>query len=836
LRLLQLATGPHELIDLHPNVSVVSGLDDEGRRRLIETIVGLSRGRATGPPALLEAHGVLFDLTPEMLALLDIEADDSWPVVTAADLPTAGDEPLARQRTTAQRTLAEVEARMATASEARARAEAALGASMETVDRARRAVEGSDPDAPSGIQSIDSLTALLDHAVERRRRLAEELAELAPRAAEASAERDAVEAATADVRNRRREATVRCSQVAARREQARMERDPEAAAEAERAAAVLARVEAEVEAERQAEAEVAAPTEPLAARLAEVQDRIEELDQHLAAFSPVEVDQVDHALERVRSLAVGEQVPLPEALAVADQLAALEGRLDLSVGLAEVPGELAAGRNRLDEARQALLEAERAVRSPELAREVVERLERGHADLLDAVDRADRRFAGARAQQRVEELRAAENALLAEMGFASYSDYMMGSSLFHADPAAEAALGAARVELASAEVAWRSLQAETEAELARAEVIERRRGLLEEARTLLGRSVPADAVVGELRALRVAARVPPEALRDLRHALEVGGLALDEDIDPEDLVVVADAWVAEAGQATIRERELLAERLALAEERTEVAGALDVALARAEAPTGAAAEELRQGRLDAARAEVLATEERRRAHEEAEASLAALDDEMAEAVEAEGVAAEAAAEAHQAVATAAAEGEALLVELRRIEQELEAATRAEAEADERLRLVSETDGASSPDWLAHAVATYRADEEAAAETARALAGLAAQRQQAADALASAGGSTGSARLAAGAVADEVEWYLLARLAAQRSASLGGSLPLLVDDALTGLDEEELGHVLGRLERMAEAVQVIVVTDDPLASEWALQTGVDRAALVRPQPA
>ena len=88
----------------------------------------------------------------------------------------------------------------------------------------------------------------------------------------------------------------------------------------------------------------------------------------------------------------------------------------------------------------------------------------------------------------------------------------------------------------------------------------------------------------------------------------------------------------------------------------------------------------------------------------------------------------------------------------------------------------------------------------------------------------------------GSIAEEIEWYLLARLAAQRAVCLGGSLPLLLDDALTGLDEEQLGHVLGRLERMADAVQVIVVSDDPLAASWAMLAGQDRAAVVRPQPA
>ena len=87
--------------------------------------------------------------------------------------------------------------------------------------------------------------------------------------------------------------------------------------------------------------------------------------------------------------------------------------------------------------------------------------------------------------------------------------------------------------------------------------------------------------------------------------------------------------------------------------------------------------------------------------------------------------------------------------------------------------------------------------------------------------------------AAAAIGEEVEWYLLARLAAQRSVSLAGSLPLLLDDALQGLDEPELQHVLDRLERMAEAVQVIVVSEDPTVAEWAHLAGAERAAVVRP---
>jgi uncharacterized protein YhaN len=82
----------------------------------------------------------------------------------------------------------------------------------------------------------------------------------------------------------------------------------------------------------------------------------------------------------------------------------------------------------------------------------------------------------------------------------------------------------------------------------------------------------------------------------------------------------------------------------------------------------------------------------------------------------------------------------------------------------------------------------------------------------------------------------VEWYLLARLAAQRSVSFAGSVPLLIDDALRGLESAEVRHLLDRLERMAAAVQVIYVSDDPGVAAWAEVAGPDRAAVVTPEPA
>ena len=51
-----------------------------------------------------------------------------------------------------------------------------------------------------------------------------------------------------------------------------------------------------------------------------------------------------------------------------------------------------------------------------------------------------------------------------------------------------------------------------------------------------------------------------------------------------------------------------------------------------------------------------------------------------------------------------------------------------------------------------------------------------------------------------------------------------------------LDQDQLFHVLDRLERMADTVQVIVVSDDPRVSSWAVAAGLDRAAAVEPESA
>ncbi len=840
MRLLQLSTGSGEMLDLHPNVTVVAGLDSAGRRVLVDTIQDLARGRASGAAGLLEAHGVLFDLSNEMLELLDVVADGLQPVVAAADLPTRSREPRGHDRVEAERVLAELEERLATATEDHDRRQRAVADAAGALERARRDAGEAEGGAPERIRSIDDLTRQLDAAQERRRRLLDDRAARGPEAQAAAARRAEVEESTTEVRTRHQQAAIHCSELAAQLDQARHALDPDAVATAAAAAEQLARVEAEVAEERAAAArpseEDVAGGEPPEDRLARVQDEIDALEKRLAAFGPTEVSDVANALDHLRARQDGELVPSAEAQMLAEQLAELEADLVATSGVGATSGGLAEARARLDDARHALLEAEQAARNPELDRAAVDRLELAHADVLDALEKAEGRFGGGRAQRRVESARAAEQAILDDLGFGSYSDYMMGYSLLHVDPEQEAALDAARTELAAAEDAWSLLQAQTEAELARAERMERRRLLLEEATVLLGRPVPTGEVVAELRAHRVPAVVPPELLDTLQRVLDEAGMAVgDEALDREDLIVLAEAWLEEATSAVGREQDVRRDLMALTAERDEAVAVIEAA-ARAAAAGDPSVEEEREARLHAARAALHAAEARQQAHLQAEAAVGSLGDQLAAAAEAERRAADDAAGAEAAVADAIAEADRLAADLVRMDQELEELERFERESNEHLQSLTERESAT-PEELAHEVARAEAAvaalEQELQATVAARAALEHERrgaQQLVDSLPDLREPPEE-----GSAAEEIEWYLLARLAAQRAVSLGGSLPILLDDALAGLDEDELGHVLGRLERMADAVQVIIVTDDPQASSWALVTGEDRAALVRPQP-
>ncbi|MGH9086353.1 MAG: hypothetical protein ACRDYW_12960, partial [Acidimicrobiales bacterium] len=627
MRLLQLSTGPGEILDLHPNLTVVVGLDDTGHAALVDSVAGLSRSEAVRD-GLLEAHGVLFDLEPELLSVLRIDSDGLDPVVRFGQLPSQPLSVDARELRSREQEFEALLGRIAAQVEQQSEARGRLAAATRALEEARRARKDAEAGAASRLEGVDSLTVRLDQLVEARRRGEEELGGLQRELADASSTRARVDEATGEVHHAHDLARTALAEAEAALLRLDAEIDPDADQAADDARVALQRVEAEIKAERAAEAGDRGPDAsevPARAQLEELEARARDLDRHLAVLAPVDPSRVAEALATLEGRGAGEQVPSVEAAAIADELdrigTDLGGDED---GRPELGTSLAAARARLDDARQALLEAEQAVRSPVLDRDDVNALEDAHAALLDAGDRADRRLAGGRARQRVEDLRAAEQEVLDRLGFGSYSDYVMGYSLHHTDPEQEAALDAARTELAAAEDEWTRIEAETDVALARAALLDRRRTLHEEARRLLG-GAPEGDLQAALRALRVPAVSLAAAAGRLTEALAAAGVELGgEEPDAEELALMAEAWLDEVEQSAGRHEGLARERADLEAERAAVAAQVAELDLEAAALARVDPEELRAERLASARGALAAAEERVAASRAAEEQRAAL--------------------------------------------------------------------------------------------------------------------------------------------------------------------------------------------------------------------
>jgi hypothetical protein len=836
VRLLQLATGPGELLDLHPNVTVVQGLDGDHRHRLIDAVAGLARGSGVAGGGLLEAHGVLFEPRAELLGLLDLAELDLDPIVRPGDLPAQPMTVDARELRTREEEFAGLLSRISAQAERVSIARDAVAAATTAVERARRAHADAAADAARRLAEGDELTSRVDHLTEDKRRIERERTEVEAALVIARAALAEVEARTAEVREAAARTAEAQATLEAERDRVAADRDAAAADAVERAQAELAEVLAATTAGPPAE-DVDGPR----ARAEQVAARIEALDRMIAALAPRGPDEVAAALALLRGTDSTEQVPSEEAVAVAEQLEAVARELGPDEDGATVEGSLTEARTRLNDAQQALLEAEQAARGPELARDAVRELEDAHDALQEAIGKAEGRFARASARARVTELRATEQAILDRLGFPSYAAYVMGSPTPVHDPEKQAAVHAARAELAAAEVEWRRLGAATDVALERAALLDHRRALLERARALLGGvSLPVEAIPDALRALRVPVVSVARSARRLQLALDAAGVDLgDEHLDEAELAVIADAWLVEAAAADRRRQAALDERASLEAEwlslSAEAVPALDAWNASAPALDQAGEQAEREA---AARAGLAEAENHWLASELAEERWPELVGELEGATAAATEAAEAAAGGLAEVAAARAAIEGILERERALEEEREvvravdAALRAELEAlptiapdPAELDAEIETsesrfrDAATELEAEIRALDALDADGQAVAIEIERLQDIVSAQHS--------GGAT---------EADELEWYLLARLAAQRSVSIAGSLPLLLDDALRGLDAKDVDHLLGRLERIAEAVQVIIISDDPLVADWARAAGSARAAVVRPSAA
>jgi hypothetical protein len=331
----------------------------------------------------------------------------------------------------------------------------------------------------------------------------------------------------------------------------------------------------------------------------------------------------------------------------------------------------------------------------------------------------------------------------------------------------------------------------------------------------------------------------------LKEALESAGVMMgDEDMPPALLIEIANIWLEEQGETASR-REVLGQELGELEARLPVVR--EAARIRKEAPSAEDVAEAaferaarKEAQLEEARSIVRTAEQRLDRQAQVEIDIAERKAELESATRAEEAVATALSAA-QAEADAAAEAEhAAAAERSRCEVELGAAVDAARQATNTLgelssRLTQAAKTADSGEFERAVADAQAAVDHATSSLEGARRELALIDAQLAD-LDGDGEGEGVVVSAPGvANVEDLEWYLLSRVAAQRSVSYAGSVPLVLDDALADVRGDDLVHLLSRLERMSSAVQVIVVSEDDEVASWADSVGTDRAMTLYPLP-
>jgi hypothetical protein len=105
MRVVRLGLGDARAVDLHPSVSVVTGLTERQHTALRRGFRAIGTGLSPGSAGLVEAHGLLLDTTQDDLDLLEVPATPASTVTTAAGVPGAIPDADAEHLRTAERDL-----------------------------------------------------------------------------------------------------------------------------------------------------------------------------------------------------------------------------------------------------------------------------------------------------------------------------------------------------------------------------------------------------------------------------------------------------------------------------------------------------------------------------------------------------------------------------------------------------------------------------------------------------------------------------------------------------------------------------------------------------------
>lgn len=568
--------------------------------------------------------------------------------------------------------------------------------------------------------------------------------------------------------------------------------------------------------------------EALDRRLAALRRRRVELHRLVEGLAEVDATEVAQALRALDDVPVG--TPVEGAADLADRWRDLQREHD-AIELGTTSEERAAMAE-LVRVELAAAEAEARLRQPQLTPEQIRRIEAAHADYVEASDKVERRFGGARARKHLADAELEETRVLARFGFESWVDYMLSTSKRAADPEMRrehADLEAARQEVVHCTAELDAIPGAVARRRRRAELAVRQDELSTEVAAVLGHQPVGPDVEAELRALRVAADRSRELDR-LVAALR----AVDVDpgpapVDPEDLAAAARRLLDSVAHDARRREELVT-----------AAEALDVhiaALAQARVATPVVAPELPplpdmaeppQGLLDLVAATPVhavpqgsPSEWPGRAAEEAEDGPA-LQDRPGNGL--------------QSDPRDLAEAEAFNAEtppwLDRVVTPSLSPPPPSDEPAQPLEPVEPALAGAGPLDAEGRSSEVQADEVQAGE-------VQAGEVQAGTVLAPVGhvetaGDAGEAPpepVDRQAVVDDVIWRAMVRIDACRSEGPAGFLPVVFDDPFPGLDADEVVDVLSRLARLTDLVQFVIVSDRPEIAGWAHDLGPEHALVV-----
>jgi hypothetical protein len=510
--------------------------------------------------------------------------------------------------------------------------------------------------------------------------------------------------------------------------------------------------------------------EELEARVEDLTGRLTHIEQDLAELSALDTRPIEVLVDAIRNPPPAEMVPSQRAGELADEFVTLQAQVDQFEQELEAQGRgTASALAALEAARAELASAERAMAKPNLSPDDVTELEAAHQAVLDAEGGGRLRRGGAK---RLDEAAAQQQVILDRVGFPTWSAYVMGAGLLGIDPIAEERLERARIDLESADNHWAKVAADIENDPAHRALLDRLEAVYLEAFDLLGGDDDQADLENALRSVRVPkAEVSQSELVDaLAYQLELVGLNLGASPGVDRVTMAADASLAEVSVLSERIGELRGER---DETQVELADA-NHAVAAFDAAAEAAQREPTIDLTDGGDAADPSA---------AEPDLDALTHELERANEDEALYADQ-LEARLAL--------------------VDASTQVEAVASSRVMRIA---------------------AQLASVEAELPAGPGEPPRPASDP----GFEVDPAEAVSGPEA--LEFYLLARLAAQRAASFSGSVPLVIDDALAGQHDDLVRALLDKLERMSEAVQIIYLSDEPVVTNWAESVGIQRAAVV-----